>query len=45
MKLIAENKGFSIYFDCSNQMYVVYKDEKFLIDKKYRYSDVKSYVA
>jgi len=43
-KLIAENKGFSIYFDCSKQLYNVYKDGKFLIGEKYKFSDVKPYL-
>ena len=44
MKLIAENKGFKIYFDCIQQVYNVYKDDKFLIGNKCKYSEVKSYV-
>jgi hypothetical protein len=44
MILVGENKGFQIYFDCNNQVYNVFKDSKFLIGKKYKYSDVKSYL-
>ena len=44
MKLIAENKGFQIYFDCIKQVYIVFKDGNFLIGNKYKYSDVKCYV-
>jgi hypothetical protein len=44
MKLIAENKGFEIYFDCNKQSYDVYKDNKYLIGNKYKYSDVKCYL-
>lgn len=44
MKLIGENKGFKIYFDCQNQVYNVYKDGEFLIGNKYKYSDVKCYL-
>jgi hypothetical protein len=43
MKLIGEHNGFKVYFDCTNQVYNVYKDEKFLI-KKYCYTDVKNYL-
>lgn len=44
MKLIAENKGFQIYFNCNTQAYSVYKDGQFLIGNKYKYSDVKIYL-
>lgn len=44
MKLIAENKGFKVYFDCDKQVYSVYKDDKFFIGNKYRYIQVKSYL-
>ena len=44
MKLISKNKGFEIYFNCQEQMYIVFKDNQFLIDNKYKYSDVKCYV-
>ena len=44
MKKIAENNGFEIYFDCDRQEYTVFKDGKFLIGNKYKYSDVKSYL-
>lgn len=44
MKLIAENKGFQIYFDFHAQVYNVFKDGVFLIGDKNKYSQVKSYV-
>ena len=44
MKLIAENKGFQIYFDCTKQVYNVYKDCLFLIGNKYRFREVKCYL-
>ncbi len=44
MVLIGENKGFKIYFDCNNQIYNVFKDDKFLIGGKYKYSQVKTYI-
>ena len=43
MKLIGEHNGFTVYFDCGNQVYNVFKDSKFLISK-YSYSDVKNYL-
>ena len=43
--MIGENKGFQIYFDCTKQSYSVFKDGKFLIGNKYRYSDVKCYLT
>ena len=45
MKLIAQNKEFKIYFDCTQQTYLVYKNDKFLISSKYKYSDVKIYLT
>jgi len=47
MKLIAENKdkGIEIYFDCNVQTYSVYKNDKFIIGNKYKYSDVKCYLG
>ncbi len=44
MKLVKENKGFQVFFNCSTQEYSVFKDGKFLIGKKYKYSQVKNYV-
>lgn len=46
MKLIGKNieKKIHIYFDCVNQVYNVYKNGKFLIGNKYKYSDVKGYL-
>lgn len=44
MKLIAENKGFQVYFNCNKQEYTVFKDGKFLIGNKFKYSDVKCYI-
>lgn len=46
MKLIDKNivKGIQIYFDCENQVYNVYKNGKFLVGNKYKFSEVKSYL-
>jgi hypothetical protein len=44
MNLISENKGFQIYFDTFRQVYHVFKDGKFLIGDKYKYSQVKCYL-
>lgn len=44
MNLIGERNGFKVYFDCNNQVYNVFKDDKFLIGNKYKFSDVKSYL-
>lgn len=45
MKLVGKNNGFEIYFDCNKQYYSVYRDGRLIIDKKYKYSDVKSYLT
>lgn len=42
--LIKENKGFEVYFNANTQSYSVYKDGKFLIGNKYKFSDVSSYL-
>ena len=44
MKRIAENNGYQIYFDCSAQIYTVFKDNKIILTNKYKYSDVKCYI-
>lgn len=41
--LIGIKDDFTVYFDCYNQVYNVFKNNKLLI-KKYRFSDVKSYL-
>ena len=43
-KLVGSNKGFDIYFHAKSQTYSVYKDNKFLIGGKTKYSEVKSYL-
>ena len=45
MVFVGRNKGFEVYFDCNNQEYIVYKDNKFLIKNKYKYSEVKCYLT
>lgn len=45
MILVAENKGWKIYFNCTKQEYSVYRDDKFIIGGKHRYREVSSYVA
>ena len=42
--ILAKDKNISIYFDCNNQVYNIYKDNKFLIGNKCKFSDVKSYL-
>jgi hypothetical protein len=42
--LVGENKRFKIYFNSNKQEYKVFKDGKFLIGNKYKFSDVKSYL-
>ena len=44
MLLVKENKGFVVYFNANTQSYSVYKDGKFLIGNKYKFSDVSSYL-
>ena len=44
MKLVGKNKGFKVFFDCTNQVYNVFKDNKFLIGNKFRFRDVKCYL-
>lgn len=44
MKLIDSNNGFQIFFDCDNQTYNVFKDGKYIIGGKHKYSDVKCYI-
>ena len=42
--LVKENKGFKVYFNTNTQSYSVFKDGKFLIGDKDKFSDVKSYL-
>ena len=44
MFLVKENRGFAIFFEPQSQSYSVFKDGKFLIGDKFKYSQVKSYV-
>ena len=44
MILVKENKGFKVYFNANTQSYSVFKDNKFLIGNKYKFSEVKSYL-
>ena len=43
--LVADNKGFKIYFSPLEQEYTVIKDDKYLMCKKHRWVDVATYVA
>lgn len=43
--LVGEKNGFEIHFDCMKQSYSVYKDKKFVIGNKFKFSDVKTYIA
>ena len=45
MHLVKENRGYAVYFDCDKQEYSVYKDGKFFIGGKHRYSQVSTYVS
>ena len=45
MKIIGQNKGFTVVFDCTKQCYTVYKDDRLLITDKFKYSDVQSYLS
>ena len=42
--LVGEKNGFQIYWFCNVQYYQVYLNDKLIIDKKYKFSDVKSYI-
>lgn len=44
MKLVGNNKEFRVYFNANDQTYTVFKNGKFLIGNKYKFSDVKSYL-
>jgi hypothetical protein len=44
LKLIAENNGFRVYFNTTKQEYSVFKNGKLIIDKKIKFSEVKSYI-
>ena len=41
---VGQNKGFEVYFDANTQSYSVFKDGKFLIGNKYKFSQIKSYL-
>lgn len=43
--LVGQKNCFKVYFDCSSQSYIIYKDDKFLIGNKYRFRDVQSYLT
>ena len=44
MYLVGSNKGFEVYFNAKSQTYSVFKDEKLLLDNKYKFSQVESYL-
>lgn len=44
MILVKENKGFKVYFNPNTQSYSVSYGEKTIIENKYKFSDVKSYL-
>jgi hypothetical protein len=44
LKLVGSNKGFNVYFNANDQTYTVFKDGKFVIGNKYRFTDVKCYL-
>jgi hypothetical protein len=44
LKLVGSNKGFNVYFNANDETYTVFKDGKFVIGNKYRFTDVKCYL-
>ena len=44
LKLVGENKGFKVYFNSDDQMYTVFKDGKVVLNNKYKFTDIKSYL-
>ena len=44
MHLVGTKDDFAVYFHTNKQSYSVYKSGKLLIDNKYKYSEVKSYL-
>lgn len=46
MKLVAENKkiGTKIFFNANTQCYSVYRDDKFIVGNKHKFSQVKTYI-
>ena len=44
MEFVGKNKSFIVRWDCSKQYYTVYYNNKLLIDKLYKFSQVKSYL-
>lgn len=44
MILVGCKDDYELYFNCSEQMYTVFKNNKILISNKFKYSDVKSYL-
>jgi hypothetical protein len=44
LKLVGSNKGFNVFFNANDQTYTVFKDGKFVIGNKYRFTDVKCYL-
>jgi len=43
MIFIGKNKDFKVIWNCTKQIYTVYKNNKYLI-KKYRFTDITSYL-
>jgi succinylglutamate desuccinylase len=44
MKLVAQKDNFEIWFNTNTQSYQVFKDGKLLVQNRYKFSDVKSYI-
>jgi hypothetical protein len=42
--LVGHKGGFQVYFNPNTQTYSVYKDGKFVIGNKFKFSQVKSYL-
>ncbi len=44
IKLVGANNGFTVYFNSNDQKYTVFKDGKFIVDNKYKFTEIKSYL-
>jgi hypothetical protein len=43
-KIVGENKGFTVVWYCNVQYYEVFKNNKLVATKKYRFRDVSVYL-
>jgi hypothetical protein len=44
IKLVAQKGEFKVYFDSNKQEYTVFKDGKYVVGNKYKFSEVKCYI-